>query len=70
MPKKKNKFASLTAAQIEIVGQFNDYSHENPKLTFARVARKVLGVNPFPPTPNGTRFKQQCRKIFDREREA
>jgi hypothetical protein len=24
----------LTEAQLEIVGQFNDYSYEHPKLTF------------------------------------
>jgi len=38
MPKanasKKAKRVRLTAAQIEIVGQFNDYSFENPKTTF------------------------------------
>jgi hypothetical protein len=28
VPKKKRKSAKLTAAQIEIVGQFKDYSHE------------------------------------------
>ena len=30
-------------AQVEIVGQFNDYSYENLKLTFKQVARQELG---------------------------
>jgi hypothetical protein len=40
---EKSKSPKLTAAEIEIVGQFNDYSYENPNLTFEQVARKELG---------------------------
>jgi len=69
MPKKKAKTVKLTAEQIEIIGQFNDYSFENPKMSFEQVARKTLGANPFPGTPQGTKFKQECRKVFDRERQ-
>jgi hypothetical protein len=68
MPKqKKSASAKLTAAQIEIVGQFNDYSYENSKLSFKQVARKELGPNPFPCTPNGKKFEVECRKVFDRK---
>jgi hypothetical protein len=70
MPKKKtSKSAKLTDAQIEIVGQFNDFSYENAKLSFKQVARKELGRNPFPRTPQGRKFEAECRKVFDRERE-
>jgi hypothetical protein len=34
----------LTTEQIEIVGQMNDLSFENKKLTFEQVVRKV-GIN-------------------------
>ncbi len=62
------KPARLTVAQIEIVGQFNDHAWENPKLGFEAVAKKVLGPNPFPKTPNGRKFKAECKKAFDLER--
>jgi hypothetical protein len=32
------------------------YAYENRKLTFEEVARKALGPNPFPNTPNGRKF--------------
>jgi hypothetical protein len=66
--KSKGKYARLTAEQIEIVGQFNDYSFENKTLGFDEVAEKVLGPNPFPNTPNGQKFKAECKKVFDLER--
>jgi hypothetical protein len=69
MPKKKSKSAKLTAVQIEIVGQFNDYSFENPKMTFEQVSLKELGLKLFPRTPNGRKFEKECRKVFERERE-
>ena len=65
MPKPKR--ISLTLQQLEIVGQFNDYAFENPGLTFEEVARKELG-KPFPNTPSGRRLRNECKKIFDRER--
>ncbi len=68
--KKKPKHVRLTAAQSRSWIQFNYYSFENPKLTFEQVASKVLGRNPFPRTPQGIKFKQECRKVFDRKREA
>lgn len=67
--KKKPKRIRLTAAQSRSWIQFNYYSFEKPKLTFEQVALKVLGRNPFPHTPQGRKFKQECRKVFDRERE-
>jgi hypothetical protein len=56
----------LTVEQIEIVGQFNDLSFENPRLTFAAVAKK--NRIKFPNTPAGKLFKRECREVFDRER--
>jgi hypothetical protein len=64
---RKIKRAQLSAAQIEIVGQFNDYAFENSYLTFDEVVRKKLG-KPFPNTPNGRKFRNACKRIFDRER--
>lgn len=64
---RKIKRAGLSAAQIEIVGQFNDYAFENSYLTFDEVVRKKLG-KPFPNTPNGRKFRNACKKVFDRER--
>jgi hypothetical protein len=62
--------ARLSSPQIEIVGQFNDYAWENSKLGFEEVARKVLGPNPFPKTPNGQKFRNECKEVFDRERQS
>jgi len=64
----KPKSAKLTDAQIELVGQFNDGAFENRKLTFDAVAKKILGPNPFPKTPNGRELKAECKKVFDLER--
>ena len=67
--KKKPKHVRLTDAQARSWITFNYYSFENPKLTFEQVASKVLGRNPFPRTPRGRKFEQECHKIFDRARE-
>jgi len=67
--KKSKSHARLSLAQIEIVGQFNDYAWENSKLGFEEVARKKLGPNPFPKTPNGQKFRSECKAIFDQERQ-
>jgi hypothetical protein len=66
--KKSKGRARLSSAQIEVVGQFNDYAWENPKMTFEEVATKTLGSNPFPTTPNGRKFRIECKNVFDRER--
>ena len=68
--KKSKGHARLSFAQIEVVGQFNDYAWDNPKLTFEEVAKKALGSKPFPRTPNGRKFKSECKNVFDRERES
>jgi hypothetical protein len=68
--KKSKGHARLSFAQIEVVGQFNDYAWENPKMTFEEVATRALGSNPFPRTPNGRKFKSECKNVFDRERES
>jgi hypothetical protein len=65
----KEQESELTEAQLEIVGQFNDYSFENPNLTFDEVVLKEFGPDLFPPTPQGELFEKECREIFDRERE-
>jgi hypothetical protein len=67
--KKPKGQARLSFAQIEVVGQFNDYAWENSKLSFEEVARKELGPNPFPKTPNGQKFISECKEVFDREAE-
>jgi hypothetical protein len=41
---RKIKRAKLSAAQIEIAGQFNDYAFENPGLTFDEVVLKEFGA--------------------------
>jgi len=64
----KLKPARLTVAQIELVGQVNDYAFENRKLAFDEVAKKALGPNPFPKTPNGRKLRAECKKVFDLER--
>ena len=61
-------FVRLTVEQIEIVGQFNDYAWDYRKLAFDAVAKKALGANPFPKTPNGRKFRAECNKAFDLER--
>jgi len=67
---KKSKGQSrLSFAQIEVVGQFNDYAWDNPKLNFEEVAKKALGSSVFPRTPNGRKFRTECKNVFDRERE-
>jgi len=66
--KKSKGHTRLSVAQIEVVGQFNDYAWENPKMTFEEVAKKALGSNPFPTTPNGRKFRTECKNVFDRER--
>jgi len=50
--------------------QFNDYSHENPNMTFEEVVLKEFGPDLFPGTPQGRLFGKECREMFDREREA
>jgi hypothetical protein len=41
---------------------------ENPKLAFDTVVIEVLGPNPFPKTPNGRKFRDECIAAFDLER--
>jgi hypothetical protein len=60
----------LSVAQLEIVGQFNDYSFENPDLPFDQVAKKVLGARPFPATPTGRKFRAEAKAVFDQERKS
>jgi hypothetical protein len=64
----KSKVARRSVARPELLGQFNDYASENPKLSFDAVAKKALGANPFPKTPNGGKFRDEYRKAFDLER--
>jgi hypothetical protein len=69
MPARKIKPVNLSVAQIEIVGQFNDFAWENPKLSFEATARKELGPKAFPKTPTGRKFKVECKAVFDAERQ-
>jgi hypothetical protein len=69
MPAKRSASKPrLSVAQLEVVGQFNDYSFDYPNLTFEQVAKKVLGVRAFPYTPTGRKFRREAKAAFDRER--
>ncbi len=59
----------LTEAQAEIVGKFNDYSFENPNLTFEEVVLKEFVPDLFSATPQARLFEKECREVFDMERE-
>jgi hypothetical protein len=54
--------------QIEMLVKFSHVSEDYPDLSFAEVALKLLGSEPFKDTPNGKQFEKQCREVFDRER--
>ena len=57
MPTKRPaKKPRLSVAQLEVVGQFNDYSFDYPNLTFDQVAKKVLGARAFANMPTGGSF--------------
>jgi len=64
----RKRKSGLSAAQIEIAGQFNDYAFENPGLTFEETVRKELEQRAFQNTPAGRKFRNECKKVFDRER--
>ena len=64
-PTKKPKNVGLTSAQVEIAGQFGNYSFEKPKMTFEQIALKELGPKVFSRPPQGKKFKRECRKVFD-----
>jgi hypothetical protein len=68
MRKKKQSF-ELTFEQTEKLAKFSDASFDYPKLSFEKVARKLLGPKPFKATTKGKQFKKICREAFDRERE-
>jgi hypothetical protein len=57
----------LTTEQVGIIGQMNDLSFENRKLTFEQVVRKV-GIK-FK-VSNGKAWEKECRAVFERERES
>ena len=68
MRKKKQSF-ELTFEQTEKLAKFSDASFDYPKLSFKKVARKLLGPKPFKATTKGKKFEKVCREAFDRERE-
>jgi hypothetical protein len=55
--------------QIEMLVVFSHASEDYPGLGFEELAVKLLGSEPFKPTPNGKEFEKECREVFDRERE-
>ena len=70
MPTKRPaKKPRLSVAQLEVVGQFNDYSFDYPNLTFDQVAKKVSGARAFANMPTGRKFRRDAKAVFDRERE-
>ena len=61
---------SLTADRIRcLLGKFGGASSDYPKLSFEKVARKLLGPRPLKATTKGKQFEKVCREVFDRERE-
>jgi hypothetical protein len=44
-------------AQLEIVGQLNDYAFDNPGKTFEEIVLKEFGPDLFPPTPQRRLFE-------------
>jgi hypothetical protein len=67
MPKakpKKRMNVGLTSAQVEIAGQFGDYSLENPKMTFEEVVLEKFGPDLFPATAQGRLFEKVCREVL------
>jgi hypothetical protein len=68
MRKKRQSF-ELTFEQTETLGKFGGASSDYPKLSFEKVARKLLGPRPFKATTKGKQFEKVCREVFDRERE-
>ena len=60
----------LTIEQIEMLVNFSRASEDYPDLSFEEVALKLLGSEPFKPTPNGKQFEKECKEVFDRERKA
>jgi hypothetical protein len=68
MKKKKQSF-ELTFEQTEMLGKFGGAAFDYPKLSFEKVARKLLGPKPFKATTKGKKFEKVCREVFDRERE-
>jgi hypothetical protein len=69
MKTKRSLISSrLSVAQLEIIGQFNDYAFDYPRLNFEEVAKKVLGA-PFPNTASGRAFKREAKAVFDQERQ-
>ena len=65
---EEKKSSKLTLEQIEMLVEFSHASEDYPDLSFEEVALKLLGPEPFKPTPNGKQFEKECREVFDRER--
>ena len=60
--KKSKGRARLSFAQIEVVGQFNDYAWDNPKMTFEEVAKKALGSNAISENPERSKIQKRMQK--------
>jgi hypothetical protein len=69
-PTTQHENVELTADQIEIVGQFNDYAFENPGKTFEEVVLMNSGRTCFRQRRREGCSEKECREVFDREREA
>jgi hypothetical protein len=69
LKKKARSRGRLSPAQVEVAAKFSDHAFDNPNLTFDEIAEKEL-VKPFPKTPNGRKFRAECKAVFDLERKA
>jgi hypothetical protein len=61
---EEKESSKLTLEQIEMLVVFSHASEDYPDLSFEEVALKLLGPEPFKPTPNGKQFEKQCREVF------
>jgi len=66
--KKSKGQARLSFAQIEVVGQFNDYAWENPKLTLNRL-QKSARIESISENPERSQIQNRMQNVFDRERQ-
>jgi len=63
MRKKKQSF-ELTFEQTEKLAKFSDASFDYPKLSFEKVARKLLGPKPFKAQRRGSSLKEYAERCL------
>jgi hypothetical protein len=61
---EEKESSKLTLEQIEMLVVFSHASEDYPDLSFEEVALKLLGPEPFKPTPNGKQFESNAEKCL------